>query len=283
MSAVIQCQNLSVQYGSKYAVRQVNLTLQPGQILGLIGPNGAGKTNLLKAILGLTPYSGEIQVLGLDPFKQRDAMLDDVCFVADVAILPRWMSVGQAIDYTAGVHPKFSREKCLANLARNPDIQLQQKIRELSKGMVAQVHLAIVLAIDAKLLILDEPTLGLDLLFRRRFYDQLIGDYFDNQRSIIITTHQVEELQHMLSEVAFIKGGELVLHSDMERLSQRFTEVMVKASELDAARALGPLHERRVFGRHVFLFDGVDSGELQRLGETNAPSVADLFIATMEA
>jgi ABC-2 type transport system ATP-binding protein len=249
-----------------------------GRILGLIGPNGAGKTTALNAILGLTPCEGELKVLGRNPWTERDELMREVCFIADVAVLPRWMKVSQALDYVAGVHPGFDRAKAEAFLAKTT-IPRDKKVGKLSKGMVTQLHLALVMAIDAKLLVLDEPTLGLDILFRKQFYDTLLNDYFDGKRTILVTTHQVEEIQHVLTDVMFINRGRISLSSSMEDFEGRYSEVMVMPEQAAAARALGPLHERQVFGRSILLYADVDRARLAELGEVRTPSIADVFVA----
>lgn len=281
MNAVIQARGLSKHYGSTVALDQVNLTIEPGRIIGLIGPNGAGKTTALKAILGLSEFAGELSVLGLDPRRQRYQLMHDVCFIADVAVLPRWLRVGEAVDFVAGIHPRFSRSKCETFLTRTK-LKPTMRVRELSKGMVVQLHLALVMAIDAKLLVLDEPTLGLDILYRKEFYQSLLNDYFDAEKTIIITTHQVEEIEHILTDLIFIRDGKIVLNTSMEVLGERYTEVMVNHDKVDAARALKPLDERQVFGKSVFLFDGVERTQLTALGEVHTPNIADLFVATMK-
>ena len=267
-------------FGSNVALAGVDLNVAEGRILGLIGPNGAGKSTALNAILGLASYKGDLKVLGLDPWTDRDKLMADVSFIADVAVLPRWMRVSQAIDYVAGVHPRFDRAKAEAFLART-DIKRTSKVRELSKGMVTQLHLALVMAIDARLLVLDEPTLGLDILFRKQFYDSLLNDYFDRNRTIVVTTHQVEEVEHILTDVAFINRGRIVLTSSMEDFEKRYCEVMVTPETIAAARALGPIHERQVFGRGILLFDSVDRAKLAPLGDVRTPSIADLFVAVI--
>jgi len=281
MSSIIKAEGVNKKYGKFTALDNVNFEIQAGRIVGLIGPNGAGKTTCLKAILGLTGFTGHLKVLGLDPVKDRHKLMQDVCFIADVAVLPRWIRVRQAIEYVAGVHPKFSEEKALYFLSKTK-IKPNSKVKELSKGMVAQLHLALIMAIDAKLLILDEPTLGLDIIYRKRFYDNLLNDYFDEERTIIITTHQVEEVEHILTDLMFIQDAQIKLDTSMEQVQERFCEVMVTPDMVDEARALGPLHEREVFGRHIFLFDGADQFQLAEIGELHNPSVADLFVATME-
>jgi len=278
--ACIDARGLRKSYGATVALDGVNLRVEEGRILGLSGPNGAGKTTALNAILGLTPYQGELRVLGRDPWSERDQLMRDVCFIADVAVLPRWMRVGQALDYVAGVHPRFDRSKAEGFLSRT-SIALGQKIKELSKGMVTQLHLALVMAIDARLLVLDEPTLGLDILFRKQFYDSLLTDYFDRSRTILVTTHQVEEIEHVLTDVMFINGGRIVLDCSMEELESRYLEVMVRPEQVAAARALKPIHERQVLGGSVLLFDRVDRQQLAALGDVRTPRIADLFVAVI--
>jgi ABC-2 type transport system ATP-binding protein len=277
---VIQARGLRKVYGHNIALDGIDLQVEEGRILGLIGPNGAGKTTALNAILGLTPYQGQLQVLGRDPWNQRDVLMRDVCFIADVAVMPRWMKVSQALDYVAGVHPRFDRAKAEGFLARTA-IPRGSRVRELSKGMVAQLHLALIMAIDAKLLVLDEPTLGLDILYRKQFYDSLLNDYFDRSRTIVVTTHQVEEVQHVLTDLMFINHGRIVLSCSMEQFESRYTEVMVLPEQVAAARALRPIHERQVLGRSVLLFDGADREQLATLGEVHTPGIADLFVAVM--
>jgi ABC-2 type transport system ATP-binding protein len=277
---VVETRGLRKSFAKTIALDGVDMRLEEGRILGLIGPNGAGKSTALHAILGLIPYQGELKVLGRDPWSERDQLMRDVCFIADVAVLPRWLRVSQAIDFVAGVHPRFVREKAEAFLART-SIKRSSKVRELSKGMVTQLHLALVMAIDAKLLVLDEPTLGLDLLYRKQFYDSLLNEYFDSSRSIIVTTHQVEEVEHVLTDVMFINHGRIVLDCSMEAFEARYREVMVHPEQVAAARALKPIHERQVFGRSVLIFDGLDRQQLITLGEVRTPSIADLFVALM--
>jgi ABC-2 type transport system ATP-binding protein len=278
----IEAHGLRKAYGSTVALAGIDLTVETGRILGLIGPNGAGKTTALNAILGLIPYEGKLTVLGHEPWREREALMRDVCFIADVAVLPRWIKVSQAIDYVAGVHPRFNRAKAEALLAKT-SIKRTSRVRELSKGMVTQLHLALVMAIDAKLLVLDEPTLGLDILYRKSFYDSLLNDYFDHTRTIVVTTHQVEEVQHILTDLMFIDRGRIVLNTSMEAFEERYAEVMVVPDKADAARALNPIYERQVFGRSIFLFDSVDRGQLAALGEVRTPSIADLFVAVIGA
>jgi ABC-2 type transport system ATP-binding protein len=278
---IVSAKGLSKRYGTTVALDQVNLQIAAGRIVGLIGPNGAGKTTALRAILGLTEFDGELSVLGLDPRTHRTELMQQVCFIADVAVLPRWLRVGEAVDFVAGVHPRFSREKCEAFLARTK-IKHSQRVRELSKGMIVQLHLALVMAIDAKLLVLDEPTLGLDILYRKEFYESLLNDYFDHDKTILVTTHQVEEIERILTDLIFIKDGRIILDTSMDDLGERYAEVMVAPDKTEAARALKPLSERQIFGKSIFLFDGVDHARLSALGELHKPSVADLFVATMK-
>jgi ABC-2 type transport system ATP-binding protein len=278
--ATIEARGLRKVYGTTIALDSVDLRVEEGRILGLVGPNGAGKTTALNAILGLTSYEGQLKVLGRDPWTERDQLMQEVSFIADVAVLPRWIRVTQLLDYVAGVHPRFDRAKAESFLAKTA-IKRTSKVRELSKGMVAQLHLALVMAIDAKLLVLDEPTLGLDILYRKQFYDSLLNDYFDHSRTIVVTTHQVEEVQDVLTDLMFINRGRIVLECTMEEFDSRYVEVMVNPEHVAAARALKPIHERPVFGRSVLLFDHVDRGQLSALGELRRPSIADLFVAVM--
>ena len=280
MSAVIQARNLNKRYRNTQALRDVSFEVGAGRIVGLVGPNGAGKTTALKAILGLTDFEGDLKVLGLDPRTQRSELMQQVCFIADVAVLPRWIRVREAIDYVEGVHPRFSRELCMQFLARTK-LTPNMRVREMSKGMVVQLHLALVMAIDAKLLVLDEPTLGLDILFRKEFYQNLLNDYFDHEKTILVTTHQIEEIEHILTDLIFIKDARISLAASMDDVAERFVEVMVNPDKRDAAIAFKPLYERQVFGKSIFLFDGVKRGELAGLGEMHKPSVADIFVATM--
>jgi ABC-2 type transport system ATP-binding protein len=281
MTAVIEARGLTRRYGKTNALDHADFRIERGRIVGLIGPNGAGKTTALKAILGLSPFDGELSVLGLDPSKQRDQLMEDVCFIADVAVLPRWIRVREAVDFVAGIHPRFDRAKCEAMLSHtklNPGM----KVRQMSKGMVVQLHLALVMAIDAKLLVLDEPTLGLDILYRKQFYEHLLNDYFDQEKTILITTHQVEEIEHILTDLLFIRDGKISLSTTMDEMAERFVEVMVPADRVNAARALHPIDERPVFGKTVFLYDRVPRAQLAELGETRTPGVADLFVASMK-
>ena len=277
---VIEARGVRKVFGATVALDGVNLHVEEGRILGLIGPNGAGKTTALNAIVGLTSYQGELKVLGRDPWTERDQLMRNVCFITDVAVLPRWIKVWQALDYVAGVHPRFDRAKAEGFLAKTT-IGRAGKVRELSKGMVAQLHLALVMAIDAKLLVLDEPTLGLDILYRKQFYDSLLNDYFDRSRTIVVTTHQVEEVQHVLTDLMFINRGRIVLNCSMEEFERRYVEVTVNPEQAAAARALKPIHERQVFGRSILLFDSVDREQLASLGEVRTPSIADVFVAVM--
>jgi ABC-2 type transport system ATP-binding protein len=281
MTTVIEARGLSKNYGSTHALRGVDLNVQSGRIVGLIGPNGSGKTTAIKSILGLSSFDGSLKVLGLDPRTQRDELMKEVCFIADVAVLPRWIKVSQAVDFVAGVHPRFDRARAEDFLART-DIKKDSRVRQLSKGMVTQLHLALILAIDARLLVLDEPTLGLDLLFRRSFYDNLLNDYFNKERTILVTTHQVEEIENILTDVLFIEHGKIRLDAAMDTLAERFVQLTPAPGNVDRARALKPIWEREIFGRVAMLFDGRNAQELSALGETRAPSVADLFVAMMQ-
>ena len=278
--AVIEARGLRKAFGATIALDSVDLRVEEGRILGLIGPNGAGKTTALNAILGLTPYQGELRVLGRDPWNERDQLMRDACFIADVAVLPRWIKVSQALDYVAGVHPRFVRAKAEGFLAKT-SIRHDSKVRTLSKGMVTQLHLALIMAIDARLLVLDEPTLGLDILYRKQFYDSLLNDYFDGNRTIVVATHQVEEIQHVLTDVMFIDRGRIVFDCSMQEVESRYREVMVRPEQIAAARALKPIHERESLGRSILLFDRVDQQQLAALGDVRTPSIADLFVAVM--
>jgi len=280
MSFVIDAQGLTKRYKRTIAVDNIDLQIPAGRIVGLIGPNGAGKTSALKAILGLATYEGNLKVLGKSPAKDRAALMEDVCFIADVAVLPRWIRVWQLIELTEKIHPKFSREKCLQYLS-STKVTPDHRVKQLSKGMVAQLHLAIVMSIDVKLLVLDEPTLGLDILFRKQFYTNLLNDYFDEERTILITTHQVEEIEHILSDLIFIQDGRIALHKTMEDVQQAYAELMVAPDQAAAARDLQPMSERELFGRHIFLFENANRQQLKELGEVRTPSVADLFVAIM--
>ena len=282
---VIEARGLRKAFGTTVALDGIDLRIDEGRILGLIGPNGAGKTTALNAILGLTPYQGELRVLGRDPWTERDQLMRDVCFIADVAVLPRWIRVSQALDYVAGIHPRFDRAKAEGFLAKT-NIRHGSKVRELSKGMVTQLHLALVMATDARLLVLDEPTLGLDILFRKQFYDSLLNDYYDRSRTIVVTTHQVEELQHIFTDLMFIDRGRIVLSCSMEDFESRYMEVTVNPDQVAAARALQPMYERQVFGRSILMFDrginqNLDRQKLAAIGEVRTPSIADLFVAVV--
>jgi ABC-2 type transport system ATP-binding protein len=279
--AVISARGLSKTYNGRPAVDNISFDIPAGRIVGLIGPNGSGKTTTLKAALGLASFEGELKVLGRDPRTERDDLMQDVCFIADVAVLPRWITVQQAIDFTEGVHPRFDRRKAEAYLSHTK-LKPQQKVSQMSKGMVVQLHLALVMAIDAKLLVLDEPTLGLDILYRKQFYQNLLEEYFDEGKTIIVTTHQVEEIEHILTDLMFIREGRIVLSATMDEVGERFTEVMVSVDKADAARALKPIDERQVFGKSVMLFDGIPRAQLAAYGETRNPGIADLFVATMK-
>ncbi|MEO7936443.1 MAG: ABC transporter ATP-binding protein [Dokdonella sp.] len=281
MSAVIHAKGLSKRYGATIALDSVDFEIESGRIVGLIGPNGAGKTTALKSILGLSEFEGELSVLGLDPRTQRPKLMEQVCFIADVAVLPRWIRVCDAIDFVGGVHPRFSREKCESFLARTK-LKPKMRVREMSKGMIVQLHLALVMAIDARILVLDEPTLGLDILYRKTFYENLLSEYFDENKTIIVTTHQVEEVEHILTDLIFIRDGKIALNASMDEIGERYAEVMVNPDKAEAARALNPLNERQIFGKSIFLFDGVDRTRLAELGELHKPSIADLFVATMK-
>ena len=276
----IEARGLRKAFGTTVALDGIDLRVEEGRILGLIGPNGAGKTTALNAILGLTPYQGELRVLGRDPWSQREQVMCDVSFMADVAVLPRWIRVSQVLEYVAGVHPRFDRAKAEGFLAKTT-IKRDSKVRELSKGMVTQLHLALVMAIDARLLVLDEPTLGLDILYRKQFYDSLLNDYYDRSRTIVVTTHQVDEIQDVLTDLMFIDRGRVVFSCNMEEFESRYVEVMVNPERVSAARALKPMQERQMLGRSIFLFSGVDRQQLAALGDTRTPSIADLFVAVL--
>lgn len=281
METVVRARNLTKRYGRTVALDRMSFDVPVGRIVGFIGPNGAGKTTALKAILGLTHFGGELEVMGLNPMRQRNELMQRVSFIADVAVLPKWLKVRNALDFVESVHPRFSRTRAEHFLSQT-EVGLGHRVKQLSKGMVAQLHLSLIMAIDAQLLVLDEPTLGLDILFRKEFYTNLLNDYFDEERTIIVTTHQVEEIEHILTDLLFIQHGKVVLDATMDEVEQRFAEVLVTDENLEQARALGPIHERKVFGRHVLLFDGADAGQLGMLGELNRPSVSDLFVATMK-
>jgi ABC-2 type transport system ATP-binding protein len=281
MSSLVSAQGVSKRFGSFTAVDNVSFEIESGKILGLIGPNGAGKTTLLKALLGLTDCEGTLSVMGLDPFKQRKALMQNICFIADVAVLPRWIKVSQLLDYVEAVHPNFSRKRA-DELLRQTKIRSESKVKELSKGMVTQLHLSIIMAIDAKLLILDEPTLGLDILFRKEFYANLLNDYFDEERTILVTTHQVEEVENLLTDIMFINDGKLLLNSPMDALGETYVEIAASGEAAQKARGLGPIAENQMFGKSIMLFEGVSREHLEGLGELRTPSVADLFVAKVK-
>ena len=281
MSALVAARNVSKHYGNVKAVDNVNFEIQPGRITGLIGPNGAGKTTLLKALLGLTDCDGELSVLGLDPFRQRKELMKNISFIADVAVLPRWIRVKQLLDFIEQTHPNFSRDRA-EQLLRETKVSAGAKVRELSKGMVTQLHLSIIIAIDAKLLVLDEPTLGLDIIFRKEFYSNILNDYFDGEKTILVTTHQVEEIENILTDIMFINDGKIVLDQQMEDLPQNFVELMASGENAEAARRFKPIFERESFGKRIMTFEGVARDELKKLGEVRTPAVADLFVAKVK-
>ena len=281
MASLVSARKVSKHFGDVRAVDDVNFDIEKGKILGLIGPNGAGKTTLLKAVLGLTDCDGELSVLGLDPFRQRKKLMQQICFIADVAVLPRWIRVSQLLDYVEAVHPNFSRARA-EELLSSTKVKSGAKVKELSKGMVTQLHLAIIMSIDAKLLVLDEPTLGLDILFRKEFYANLLNDYFDEERTILVTTHQVEEIENLLTDIMFINDGRILLDSSMDALSETYVEVMTSGENAQKARGLGPIAESELFGKSVMLFEGVAREHLDGLGELRIPSVADLFVAKIK-
>jgi ABC-2 type transport system ATP-binding protein len=281
MTAVIEARGLRKSYGSNRALDDVTFSVAPGRIVGMIGANGAGKTTALKAILGLTSYRGDLTVLGRNPRTQRDELMRDVCFIADVAVLPRWLRVSQALDYVEGVHPRFNRARA-EEFLRKTDLKMKSRVRELSKGMVTQLHLALILAIDARLLVLDEPTLGLDLLYRRQFYDTLLNDYFDKDRTIVLTTHQVEEIEHLLTDVLFLRHGRVTLSLPVEELAQQYVQVTVGPDQVARARELHPFYEREIFGRVAMFFEGRTPESLESLGDVRTPTIADLFVAKMQ-
>ena len=281
MSSIVSARNVSKAYGSTTAVDDVSFDIEAGRILGLIGPNGAGKTTLLKAVLGLTDFQGKLSVMGLDPFRQRKELMQNICFIADVAVLPRWMKVSALLDFVGQVHPKFSRSTA-ENLLAETKIKKGSKVRELSKGMVTQLHLSIITAIDAQLLVLDEPTLGLDIIFRKEFYSNLLHDYFDGERTIVITTHQVEEIENLLTDVMFINDGRIVLDCSMDSLSDRYTELLTSGENAQSAVALGPIHQHDSFGKTMMVFENVDRDRLTTLGEVRTPDIADLFVAKVK-
>ncbi len=278
MSSLVSARNVSKSFGAVHAVDHVSFEIEKGRIMGLIGPNGAGKTTLLKALLGLTDCDGELSVLGLDPFRQRKQLMQNICFIADVAVLPRWIRVYQLLDFVAATHPNFSRERA-EKLLTKTKIMSKSKIRQLSKGMVTQLHLAIIMAVDAKLLVLDEPTLGLDILFRKEFYNNLLSDYFDEERTILITTHQVEEIENLLTDIMFINDGKILLDTSMDTLREKYVQLLTSGESAVKAKGLAPMFESEMFGKSVMLFEGVSREHLEGLGELSTPSVADLFVA----
>lgn len=281
MTSVVSARNVSKSYGSIRAIDDVSFDIEKGKITGLIGPNGAGKTTLLKAVLGLTDCRGSLSVLGLDPFRQRKELMQNICFIADIAVLPRWIRVTQLLDFIEAVHPRFSRSRA-EELLSQTKVRSDAKVRELSKGMVTQFHLSIITAIDAKLLVLDEPTLGLDILFRKEFYGNLLNDYFDGERTILITTHQVEEIENLLTDIMFINDGKIVLDASMEDLPERYVELLASTENAEEARRLKPIYEREVFGKKVLMFEGINRDRLQGMGEVRTPGVADLFVAKIK-
>jgi ABC-2 type transport system ATP-binding protein len=281
MTSLVSARDVSKKFGSVHAVDNVSFEIESGKIVGLIGPNGAGKTTLLKALLGLTDCDGQLSVLGLDPFKQRKELMQNICFIADVAVLPRWIKVSQLLEYVEAIHPNFSRKRAEAFLAETK-VKSDAKVRQLSKGMVTQLHLSIIMSIDAKLLVLDEPTLGLDIIFRKEFYANLLTDYFDEERTILVTTHQVEEIENLLTDIMFIDEGRILLDATMDSLGDRYVEVATSGEQALTARGLGPIAENEMFGKFVFLFEDVDRQNLEGLGELRTPSVADLFVAKVK-
>ncbi len=281
MTSLVSARNVSKFYRDVRAVDDVSFDIEKGKITGLIGPNGAGKTTLLKAVLGLTDCQGSLSVLGLDPFRQRKELMQNICFIADVAVLPRWIRVTQLLDFIEAVHPRFSRSHAEELLAKTK-IKSNSRVRELSKGMVTQFHLSVITAIDAKFLVLDEPTLGLDIIFRKEFYGNLLNDYFDGERTILITTHQVEEIENLLTDIMFINDGKIILDASMEALPERYVELLASAENAEAARRLNPIYEREVFGKKILMFEGVSRDHLQGMGEVRTPGVADLFVAKVK-
>jgi len=281
MTSLVTARDVAKHFGDVRAVDNVSFDIEKGKIVGLIGPNGAGKTTLLKALLGLTDCQGQLSVLGLDPFRQRKEMMKSICFIADVAVLPRWIKVSQLLDFVASTHPNFSHPKA-EEFLKSTKIRRDSKVRELSKGMVTQLHLSIIMAVDAKLLVLDEPTLGLDIIFRKEFYANLLNDYFDGERTILITTHQVEEIENLLTDIMFINAGKIILDTTMDAIPEQFAELLTSGEAAESARKLGPLHERDVFGKHVMTFENIAREQLEGLGEIHTPSVADLFVAKVK-
>ncbi len=281
MTSLVSAQGVTKQFGSFTAVDNVNFEIESGKILGLIGPNGAGKTTLLKALLGLTDCEGQLSVMGLDPFKQRKELMQNICFIADVAVLPQWIRVTQLLDYVEAVHPNFSRNRAEELLAQTK-IMSNSKVKELSKGMITQLHLSIIMSIDAKLLVLDEPTLGLDILFRKEFYSNLLNDYFDEERTILVTTHQVEEVENLLTDIMFINDGKILLDSPMDAVGDTYVELEASGDGAETARGLGPIAENQMFGKSIMLFEGISREHLEGYGEMRTPSVADLFVAKIK-
>ena len=281
MTSLVSAQGVTKKFGSFTAVDNVSFDIESGKILGLIGPNGAGKTTLLKALLGLTDCEGQLSVMGLDPFKQRKKLMQNICFIADVAVLPRWIRVTQLLDYVEAIHPNFSRKRA-EELLQQTKIMANSKVKELSKGMVTQLHLSIIMSIDAKLLVLDEPTLGLDIIFRKEFYANLLNDYFDEERTILVTTHQVEEIENLLTDIMFINDGKILLDSPMDALGDTYTEVSASGDDANRARGLGPIAEGQMFGKSVMLFEGVSREHLEGFGDIRTPSIADLFVAKVK-
>lgn len=281
MASLVSARGVTKRFGSFTAVDNVSFEIEAGKILGLIGPNGAGKTTLLKAMLGLTDCEGELSVMGLDPFRQRKQLMQNICFIADVAVLPRWIKVTQLLDYVEAIHPNFSRKRA-EELLRQTKIKSGSKVKELSKGMVTQLHLSIIMSINAKLLVLDEPTLGLDIIFRKEFYANLLNDYFDEERTILVTTHQVEEIENLLTDVMFINDGKILLNLPMDALADRYVEIAASGEKAARARGLGPIAEGQMFGKSVMLFEGISREHLEGLGEIRTPSVADIFVAKVK-
>lgn len=282
MSALIKASGLHKHYGDHKALDNVSFDVEPGKVVGLIGPNGAGKTTLLKGILGLSPMQGQLSVLGLNPVEERTELLEQVSFIADTAIMPRWLKVYQALDYVEGVHPRFNLEKALSFLKKT-NIKPNSKVSSLSKGMITQLHLAIVMAIDSRLLVLDEPTLGLDIIFRKQFYNSLLSDYFDEQKTIIITTHQVEEIANILTDLIFINNGKIVLNMSMDSVEANYSELRVspKVQEQIVSTGIQPISQQSIIGNVVMLFEGVDKQVLAGYGQVTTPSISDLFVAKM--
>ena len=278
---IIKAESIKKNYDASYALDGIDVEVLSGQILGLIGPNGAGKSTFLQSILGLIKTEGNLEVLGMDPRKDRHQLLKEVCSITDVAVLPKWMTVDQVLQYVDGVHPKFDLKKCLSILSKT-DIKRSSKIKILSRGLVVQLHLSIVMAIDAKLLVLDEPTLGLDLIYRKEFYSQLIEDYYDGDRTILISTHQVEEIEGVLSDALFMNQGRVVMYDSIESINKKFLELRPNNDSIEKGRSLQPIHQRIELGREVLLFEDTDEKKLSELGEVRPPFIADLFMAIMD-